>query len=87
MLKKVYILVLMVSNLLRDVWPGRHLSSLWLFLSERDKSSSPLRLKSSSDERECVSVGPIAQRVQWVLPAVKLCSSHRTTTKAAVTQR
>lgn len=86
MLKKDYILVLMVSDLLCDVRPGRHLSSLWLFLSERDKSSYPLHLKSSSDERECVRIGPIAQCVQWVLPDVKLCSSCFTTAKVAVTR-
>lgn len=87
MLKKDYIRVLMVSDLLRDVMSGRHLASLWLLLSQRDKSSYPLHLKSSSDERERVSVGPMAQCVHWVLPDVRLCSSRRTTAEVAVAQR
>lgn len=77
----------MVSNLRYDVRPGRHLSSLWLFLSERDKSSYPLHFKSSSDDRECVSVGPVAQCVPWVLPDLRWPSSPCTTAKGAVAKR
>jgi len=78
MFKKNHILVSMVSNLLRDVRLHRHLSSRWLFLSEGDKSSYPLHLKPSSDDRECVGDGPVAQCVQWVLSGVKPCSARFT---------
>lgn len=65
----------MVSNFLHDRGPGSNLSSLsLLFLSERDKSSYPLHLKSSSGEWEFVTVGPNAQCVPCVLPDVELCS-------------
>lgn len=44
----------MVSNLLHELGPGSNLSSLRLFLSEREQSSHPLHLKSSSGEWEFV---------------------------------
>lgn len=46
-----------------------------------------MHLKSSSGERECVGVGPIAQCVRWVLPDVRLCSSRFTAAEVAVPQR
>lgn len=48
---------LVIPNLLRDTRPGRHLSSLGPFLSERGKISCPLHLKS--DEKESSSIGPV----------------------------
>lgn len=79
----------MVSYLLCDVRLGKHLSSLWLFLSERGKSFYPLHLKSPSDRyiTERVSIGPVAQCVQRVLPDVKAWSSYCTASKAAGTWR
>lgn len=74
----------MVSNLLHELGPGSNLSSLRLFLSEREQSSHPLHLKSSSGEWEFVTVGLNAQCVPWVLPDIKLCRNPQASLGAAL---